>query len=169
MHTYSHTNVCTFSTNPHIAHMCTHIPTQACSNFTHTHSETQLCACTHTHTYTHQHAPCISKPKGWFCPEGWKDYYGPESERGRDEPLNLWERELLPNKYSQSNRPGSFCLKLNELRFYRSSLMGSNWAFSLYPFLIFVFTACIPNNCSVTITCCSGIFCFMTVSSNNSL
>lgn len=121
------------------------------------------------HTHQHQHAPCILKPKGWLSPEGWKDYYGPESERGRDEPLKLWEREPGPNKYSQSNKPDPFCLQLNELRFHRSNLMGSNEAFSLYPFLIVVFSACIPNKCLGTKTCCSGIFCFMTVGSNNSL
>ena len=127
----------------------------------HTHSHTsmlkpytQLCA------YTHQHAPCILKPKGWLCPEGWKDYYGPESEQGRDEPVNLWERELLPNKYSQSNVPDSFCLKLNELRFDRSCLMDSNGSLSPYPFLIIVFSAYIPNNCLVTKTCCSKHFLF---------
>lgn len=93
------------------------------SDLTHTFSHSFV------HTHPHRHAPCVWEPKGWLCPQGWKDYYGLESERGRDEPLNLWEWELLPNKYSQSNKPDSFCLKLNELRFYGSSLMGSNRAF----------------------------------------
>lgn len=126
--------MCTNSTTPHIVHtnMSTYIPAQACSNLKHAFSNTVLWI------HTHQHAPCISKPKGWLCPEGWKDYYGPKSELERDEPLNVWEREPLPNKYSQFNKPDSFCLQLNEIRFNRSSLMGSNGAFSLYPFLIIV-------------------------------
>ncbi len=124
----------------------------------HTFSHPALCMYTHISMHhVSQSLKVGSAPRAGKIIMGW------------DEPLNLWERGLLPNKYSQSNQPDSFCPKLNELRFYRGSLMGSNGAFSLYPFLIIVFSACIPNNCWGAKTCCSGTFCFMTVCSNNSL
>lgn len=124
---------------------------------------------THTLTHAHQHTRCISERKGWLCPEGWKDYYGPESEAGRDEPLNLWEREQ-PNKHSQSNKPDSCCLQLNKLSFYRSSLMGSKWSLFFISLSHYcILCTSIADNLEGKKTCCSGILCFMTVCSNNSL
>lgn len=118
MCTCSHTTVCALQNSAqYINTTSPHKHVQTLHTFLH--------SSVHPHTRMHISMHCVSQSlKVGSALSVGKIIMG-QSEGGRDEPLNLWERENLPNKHSQSNKPDSCCLQLNKLSFYTSCLMGS--------------------------------------------
>lgn len=98
-----------------------------------------LITLTYTYTYKNTCAVCqhfhISMRHGseslkvCSAPRAAKFIRGQAVGEGEPSPGISGKKKLLPEKYTQSNRTDSFCLKWNELSLCERSLMGSNGAF----------------------------------------